>query len=77
MGYRNPSGVVVGIGAGLLFIVIVAVVIPHQYNANLQSARTHASFCSNLKNVLDNADGSRPDNVTIAYLNQYSAQCSR
>jgi len=68
----------IGVFAGIMFIVIIAFVIPYKYNDNLHSAQTHTAFCSNLKSVLDNPDGSQqPANVTIAYLNQYSELCSK
>ena len=75
---HNNTFAAIGVFVIIMFIVIVAFVIPYKYNDNLHSAQTHTAFCSNLKSVLDNPVGhQQPANVTIAYLNQYSAQCNR
>lgn len=61
----------------IVFIIIMAFIIPHEYNKNLKSDQTHDSYCANLNAQIKQMQ-THPtlQNLTIAYVKEYSANCS-
>jgi len=66
-------GAIVTVIVFVMFVVLVAFIIPTAYNHNLKSDQTHTGFCSDLHDRITQATDK---NVIIALSAQYQQSCS-
>jgi anionic cell wall polymer biosynthesis LytR-Cps2A-Psr (LCP) family protein len=59
----------------IIFITVVAFILPTYYNKTQQSNQSHVQYCNYLKSIMDNPNDKNV-NITIQSIKDYSANCS-